>query len=140
MESQENKPEPSLIYNAMRTPDGTILVSRHRHDFQTHIDKITKRQYMIDGGLDYLRRSCNGDEEDLSLFDTEPHEVQRQAIAWGTYGKNGDQPFKYIHIAGMSDTHILLVLSECRPRDVIKNCMKKEIELRNQKVLDSIPD
>ncbi len=56
----------NLIYNALRTPDGTVLTSRHRHDYVTHIDKNGK-EYMIDGGLDYVRSSANGDEEYLTV-------------------------------------------------------------------------
>ena len=28
-----------LIKNSIRTPDGTVLTSRHRHDFKSHKDK-----------------------------------------------------------------------------------------------------
>jgi hypothetical protein len=38
-----------LIRNAIRTPDGTILESRSVHDYRTHMDTVTNRQYMIDG-------------------------------------------------------------------------------------------
>lgn len=69
--------ERHLIYNAVRTPDGTILESRHVHDYATHLD-ANGDEYMVDGGFDYLRRSVNKvPAEDLSLYSDEKHEVIR---------------------------------------------------------------
>ena len=45
----------NLIYNAIRTPDGTILESRSVHDFVGHTDANGK-YYAADGGLEYLKR------------------------------------------------------------------------------------
>ena len=52
-----------VIYRELITPDGTKLVSHHRHDFVTHTDKNGK-WYMIDGGIgnEYWRSSAHGDE------------------------------------------------------------------------------
>jgi hypothetical protein len=71
-----------LVYNAIQTPDGTIIQSKHRHDFVTHEDKNGKR-YMIDGGLDYCRRSNNGDEVSLCLTVLDPIEKIREVFTWG---------------------------------------------------------
>jgi len=117
--------------NALRTPDGTVLESVHRHDYRTYKDKKTGKEYMIDGGLDYVRSSANGDEEYLTLYDDEPHEVQRKVLRWGTYGKEGDQPLIYKCIADMEEGHILAVLQECRPRGILRTCMEKELEWRS---------
>ena len=45
----------TLIRNAMMCPDGTIIESKHRHDYQVH--KIGDDKYVVDGGLDYIKRS-----------------------------------------------------------------------------------
>ena len=37
-----------LLYNAICTPDGTVLESRHRHDFRQHRDKKTGKLNMAD--------------------------------------------------------------------------------------------
>ena len=118
-----------LIYNAIKTPDGTILESEHRHDYKAHTD-ANGLEYMVDGGLDYLRRSTNPAEE-LSLYDDQSHEVQRQYLKWGSYGKDGKQPLRRIKIADMETSHIEAVLRECNPIGVIRNCMENELLFRN---------
>nr|DAI89645.1 MAG TPA: hypothetical protein [Caudoviricetes sp.] len=50
--------ERKLIYNAIRTPDGTLLVSRHTHDYVSHIDK-NGEEYFLDGGMGHIRTSIN---------------------------------------------------------------------------------
>lgn len=129
----------NIIYNAFRTPDGTVLVSLDRHDYRTHEDKNGKT-YMIDGGTAYLRRSTHLDQEDLTIYDDAPHDVQRDVVTWGTYGKDGKQPYTRKKVKDMSDEHIKAVLSECVPALYIENCMKKELELRDKKVLDKVED
>lgn len=98
----------TLIYSALRTPDGTVLESLHRHDFKTHEDKNGKT-YMIDGGTDYLRCSMNGDEEFISVFDDEPFEKVRQYAYRLGYGKPGAPDygiFRKTTLAQMTDEHL----------------------------------
>lgn len=119
-----------LIYNAMRTPDGTVLVSRHRHDYVTYTDKNGK-EYMVDGGLDYIRRSAHGDEADLCLYDDQPHEVQREVRAWGTRGKDGKQPLKWLVVKDMETTHIEAVLALGYVGESgIRQCLVEELKQR----------
>lgn len=122
-----------LIRNSLKTPDGTVLTSYSRHDYQTHKDALTGKIYMVDGGLSYERRSFNGDEVDLSLYDDQPHDVQRAVLRWGSYGKNGDEPLKRIAIRDMETEHIQAVLNGCNPADVFKNCMEEELKQRGMK-------
>ena len=82
-----------LVRNAIRTPDGTVLESRHVHDYKSHIDTIDGQHYMVDGGLEYSRRSVNG--ECMCVYLEDDHSVVRDAVTWGTYGVNGDQPISY---------------------------------------------
>lgn len=119
----------NLIRNALQTPDGTVLESRGRHDFVSYTDKNGKT-YMVDGGLAYVRRSNNGDEFDMCLYDNEPHEIQRVVLKWGSYGKHGDQPLRLIPIAEMETGHIAAVLTECSPAYVYRQSMVKEMEQR----------
>lgn len=119
-----------LIRNAMITPDGTLLISRGRHDCVMHEDENGKT-YMLDGGLDYIRASANGDEKFIPMYNNEPHQVQRWVLKWGTYGKHGDQPLTLKPIADMDTGHIAAVLTECNPAQVYRECMVKEMEYRD---------
>ena len=124
----------NLIANALRTPDGTVLESKSRHDYKEYVDANGKT-YVIDGGLDYHRRSTNGDEENMCMYDDEPHETQVQVLTWGTYGINGDQPLQYKTIAEMDTSHIEAVLQTVKHiRPMIKTVMQNELKFRQQHV------
>jgi len=117
----------SMIRNAMRTPDGTLLQSRHRHDYVTHTDANGK-EYMLDGGLSYIRSSVNGDEEWLTVTLADSHEQIREACEWGTYGINGDQPLSYIALCDMTTAHIEAVLKNVPSiNPAIKTAMESEL-------------
>ena len=120
-----------LIRNALRTPDGTVLQSRHRHDYVTHTDANGKT-YMLDGGLAYVRCSANGDEEHLIVTLEDTHEVIREACDWGTYGINGDQPLAYIKLCDMTTDHIEAVLKNVPSINAgIKIAFETELEFRS---------
>ena len=78
-----------LIYNALKTPDGTILHSKHKHDYIQYTDANGKL-YMLDGGGDYIRCSANGDEEFISVYSDEPFEKVRKFAFRNGYGKDGN--------------------------------------------------
>jgi hypothetical protein len=119
----------NMIQNGIRTPDGTELFSRHRHDYIEYTDKNGKT-YIIDGGLDYCRTTVHDDQVSLILYDDEPHEVQREVVVWGTYGISGREPLRYVPVKDMETTHIERVLNICSPCAVIRECMKLELEMR----------
>jgi hypothetical protein len=98
--------EKQLIYNAIRTPDGMVLVSKHRHDYVTHTD-ANGETYFTDGGTEYIRRSVNKiPAEDLSLYDDEPFEVLREHIFRGSRGKSGKEELKYIKLSEISNEYL----------------------------------
>ena len=67
-----------LVSNKLRTPDGTILQSFHRHDYVTHID-ANGEKYMVDGGLSYPRRNTYKIPfEELSVYNTDLFELVRE--------------------------------------------------------------
>ena len=122
----------SILSNRMRTPDGTILESKHRHDYVTHLDANGK-QYMLDGGLDYVRSSANGDEWMLTICSDDPHEVIRGVVKWGTFGKNGDEPLKYVAIADLDPYHLRAILDTQQKtmRPELVKVMQDEVEYRD---------
>lgn len=66
--SKECEQKQRITLNRIRTPDGTIITSRYRHDFVAHRD-ANGHEYFVDGGLDYLRRGGPADFEELSEYE-----------------------------------------------------------------------
>ena len=123
----------TLVYNAIRTPDGTILESTHRHDYKTYLDKNGK-EYMVDGGLEYLRRNIHDDApfDELSVFLEDGQDKVREVIKWGTYGINGDQPLTRILLKDMSTEHVQACLENVpRMHPAYKEAFKEELKLRS---------
>ena len=98
-----------IVYNAIRTPDGTIIESRTRHDYVTHIDKNGK-EYSVDGGIDYLRGSTK-DCTELHIYSDDPHVDVREAFRWGTYGVDGKAKLRYVLLKDLSTEHIEAILN-----------------------------
>lgn len=91
-----------LVYRGLKTPDGTVLHSSHVHDYVTHLDKNGKT-YMLDGGLEYARRSNNGDEEIIEVYSNEPYEKVRQYAYRTGYGKPGDSDYDNFRVTFFKD-------------------------------------
>ena len=123
----------TLVYNAIRTPDGTVLESMHRHDYVVYVDKNGK-EYMVDGGLEYIRRNVHDDApyEELSISLEDGHDKVRNVIKWGTYGINGDQPKTYILLKDMNTDHIQACLENVPSmHPTYKESFKEELKLRS---------
>lgn len=95
-----------IVRNAIKTPDGTVLESRQRHDCSMHTDAISGKEYMVDGGLAYFHRSIIEDQEDMSVFLSDGHETVREVLKWGTRGVNGDKPLTLVRLCDMDTDHI----------------------------------
>ena len=121
-----------LIKSSIKCPDGTILTSRHRHDYQAHLDK-NKELYVNDGGINYIRRSINKEPyEDISLYSDDSFEKLREGLEWASFGKNGDEPLHYKSVSNMSTKHIKAILLNCKVADYMKEIFEKEIEYRKE--------
>ena len=122
-----------IVSNRIRTPDGTILESMHRHDYVTYED-ANGLEYMVDGGLDYLRRNVHDDAPyiELSVYSDDSHDVIRDVFKWGTRGKDGKQPLTYVPLKNLTTEHIEAILeTQDHIQEYIRNIFLDELEFRN---------
>ena len=121
---------PDIIYSAILTPDGTLLESRHRHDYKEYVD-ANGETYLIDGGCNYVRSSVNKEPaEFIQLTEKDPIEVIREYWNWGSYGPSGDQPLHYVLLKDMEEDHMKAILDNCTTR--WEDLFKREIEYRKE--------
>jgi hypothetical protein len=121
-----------IVSNRIRTPDGTILESMHRHDYRTYVD-ANGLEYMVDGGLDYTRRNVHDGEpyEELTVYSTDSHDVIREVFKWGTRGKDGNQPLKYVPLKDLTTEHIEAILkTQDHIQQYIRNIFLDEMIFR----------
>jgi hypothetical protein len=105
--------ERELLHNSIKTPDGTILVSRHGHDFSEHTQE-DGRSYFTDGGLDYQRIGFSDEEyTDLSIYTDDTHEKIREGFEWGSnFDKDMNRLPKtiYLKLKDITDNHLNALL------------------------------
>ena len=120
-----------LVYNAIRTPDGTVLVSYSRHDYKTYTD-ANGHEYMVDGGLDYCRRNVveEAPAEELSVSMSAGHDKVREVLSWGTRGISGHDPLRYVTLCDMDTDHIKAILMNYALSPQYKQSYETEIEMR----------
>lgn len=131
-----------ILRNALLTPDGTLLESKHRYDFVKHKDKLLDTEVGIDGGLAYLRRTgslafCT----DLSVTTKDDFLVVREAFTWGSYGKDGKQPRAEIKLKDMTTDHIQAILRTQQhiKGSVVQQLFKQELLYRSfQQAKDNV--
>lgn len=125
---------PELLVNAIKTPDGTILESRYRHDYQSYTDSITGETYSVDGGLDYRSGTYTSKGvTNLSLYSDDPHDKIREGFTWGTYGKCGTLPKHYLKLKDMTTDHINAILTtQFHITKAIRKAFEDELEWRNE--------
>ena len=122
-----------IVSNSIRTPDGTILESMHRHDYVTYVDANGK-EYMVDGGLDYLRRNVHDDApyEELSVHSDDSHMLIREVFKWGTRGKDGRQPLTYVPLKHLTTEHIDAILdTQSHIADYVRKIFIDELNYRD---------
>lgn len=98
-----------LFVNKIKCPDGTVLISRHRHDFQGHVQE-DGREYWIDGGLSYQRMGFSDNEyTDLTCYTDSRHEMIREHFEWlnslDAEGNSLDNP-RIVLLKDIGDEHL----------------------------------
>lgn len=124
------------LLNRIQTPDGTVLTSRHRHNFVEYTDK-NGQYYANDGGRDYLRRLADKpDYKDLSVKDDGKFETRRQYLEWGqNFDKNNKRLLKtkFISIKDLATDHIFAILKNVWKISLIyRDTFNKELDYRNE--------
>ncbi|PSU43454.1 hypothetical protein C9J12_28145 [Photobacterium frigidiphilum] len=100
----------NIVFNSIKTPDGTVLISRHQHDYVIYLD-ANGETYMVDGGTGYLKRNVNSEPfEELSIYSDAPHDEIRQGFYWGTRGKDGNQPVEFKPLKTLDTDHIEAII------------------------------
>lgn len=124
--------EKHIVCNRIQTPDGTVLRSYHVHDYRVHYDTVSHEEYMVDGGLDYMRRNENlVPYIEQSVYSDEPFSLIREVFCWGSYGKNGDLPLHYIALSQMSNAHIESILKTQKQIGVwVRDLLETELQHR----------
>ena len=120
-----------LLVNAIKTPDGTYLESRHRHDCLIHVDKVTGETYMVDGGILNIVQAT-----DMCVYTNDPHELIRDRFSWGNYGVDGGQPIKYVHLKDLTNRHIENIL-DMNLVDKVRKVMQDELQYREDNNIES---
>ena len=122
-----------IVCNRIRTPDGTVITSRHGHDYVRHQD-ANGFEYSVDGGTNYLRRAWSPGAppaEEISVYSNNIHEEIREVFAWGTRGRDGNQPLAWITLAQMSTEHIAAILkTQNQISKQVRKIFEDEIKFR----------
>lgn len=64
---------------------------------------------------------------------------QREILFWGTYGKNGKQPFKWVLLKNMNTEHIkAVIITQKQIKKTYKKALNEEINLRRKMKLKKI--
>lgn len=133
-EVEDNYEDANLLVNALRTPDGTFLESRHQHDYNSYVDTTNDMTYFVDGGLAYSRGNYKSKgAEDLRVYDTDEHTFIREYFTWGTYGKNMDKPLERKILKELSNAHVIAILkTQTHIPTHVFNMFTDELEYREE--------
>ena len=120
-----------LICNKWRCKDGTILHSKHRHDFIQYTD-ANGEYYLLDGGVDYIRHS--GNMESLCIYSNDSHDKIRDNFEWTSYGKTGNEPAKTQLIKELDTEHIeAIVKTQNHLPKYILDVFRNELKFRKKR-------
>ncbi len=126
-----------IIQNAMKTVDGTIITSGSVHDY------VEYEGHSVDGGGDYFRygypSGCKDKIELLFLNENDSLEMKKKKLIWGTRGKDGKQPLKWVKLIECETDHLKAILKQVTPHqphtEVIQSILEdRSIQMRVKKI------
>lgn len=124
--------DQQIAYNAVKClVCNETIVSRSVHDYKTC---GCENEAMVDGGNEYARYGAVDMSKITKITYTtdDPFDLLREFVSWGSYGKDGNQPLKYIKLKDMTDEHLRAVIVYPRGAKWIKDLMKQEIDYREE--------
>ena len=122
-----------ILQNAIKIiEDGKIIKSCHVHDYVVHTTASGK-EFMIDGGCEYLRHNAwNADEvEELFLNSESSQEDIENKLVWGTYGIKGDQPLTWVFLKDCETNHLINILKVPNLSPLIKVVIESLLSKRD---------
>jgi hypothetical protein len=107
---------------------GDIVNSSSVHDYV----ECSCGKTSVDGGAEYFHGTVGEDTENLWITTTTPLKEAMQNVIWGTYGKTGSEPFKWVFLNDCTSNHLESILKNVpgidqTPRGVL---MRKILEAR----------
>ena len=131
-----------ILQNAILIMENNLeddfLVSSHVHDFQEYIFKNGDTVY-VDGGRDYIRRGGSVIQNNVDygktwmewcLTDDEPFYTIKSKLLWGTRGKDGKQPFKYVRLLNCDTNHLKMILKTQQISPIYESVIKSILKDR----------
>ncbi|SRR6266403_668006 len=107
----------------------TYIISTHTHDYITcYCGNIA-----VDGGSEYLKRSIDEKEsyDDFSLNTESIPEEIRAKLLWGSRGKDGTEPLKFLPIGQRETDHLEAILkTQTQINELYKTAIRTELRIR----------
>lgn len=128
----EEQPHLQIVYSAVICHEcNKTIQSHHRHDYQTC---GCPNEATIDGGFEYVRYGAKDISKiiQITYYDTDPHDLLRCFVSWGTYGKDGKQPLSYVLVKDMTDEHIRNVIQQQMGSKWMRTILKNELDYRTE--------
>jgi hypothetical protein len=126
---------PNILVNRIRLPSGKYLESRSQWDF------VQAEGFFVDGGNAYVRTSMLDQNNICTVYDSDPIEVIRDALRWGTFGKPMTDRVVRVKLKDLSNAHLDAIILYVEQhswayREYLLDVFKREKEYRKENAID----
>lgn len=118
-----------ILVNEIQCPECLGRVkSRHVHDFRY----CQCEKSFVDGGREYVRCGGNLDQPpiQLTIYDDGTHKTRREHLEWGSCGKSGKEPLRYIKIKDLTDDHMDNIIKNVPIKGLVMETIVQEQKFR----------